>query len=476
MNMKTFIGFFIGLLALVWWPTSMKAQDVTILVPITNIFNRMEFLAVKNVLHTDKPQWEKSGHTIINPAFNATSSAAFKHRVINGLTLPSAILQYRLKSIGGIEPPFHIQDIWPDFKIFTTSPQTWYEPGHGNHHMGYLDFSFKIPASQIANSAFHAGNYAMGITHNYTGQFNGHFTPEIFDVVISVPSAMTWLTNTPTKHIEITSLDQYRTTSPHIFGDLGAAEIGNTVDFNLQAKASSPIQFISSKGVTGTRPISLIELGSTSPKLSSISLTSSWQNYTSSSFEVEIGNRNNFTPQLSVSASNFKAQFFQAGTYKFQLNLDAKSIDNTISAPQNTDITITVPPLSEISIPPSGQTVNFEFSTASHYQHVQSKVIPNQITLSNNDTFELYVNSDSDYFQIDGVQSDINSNILEVGIEGNSSMPLHSIPQKIISNGAPVLDQELDIKYTIPANAAQSLIGKEKTTYSINLIYSFTAL
>lgn len=474
--MKTFVGLFIGLLAIVLWPTILKAQDVIISVPITNIFNRMEFIAVKNVLHTDKPQWEKSGNTIINPAFNATSSAVFKHRVINELTLASAILQYRLKSIGGIEPPFHDQDIWPDFKTFTTSPQTWYEPGHGNHHMGYLDFSFKVPASQIANSTFHAGNYAMEITHNYAGQFNGHFTPEIFDIVISVPSAISWLTSSPTKHIEISSLDQYRSSSPHILGDLGGAEIGNTVVFNLYAKATSPIQFTSSKGVTGTRPISLIEFGSTSPKMSTIPLTSSWQNYTPSSFAVEIGNRNSFTPQLSVSANNFKEQFFQAGTYTFQLNLDAKSVDNTISVPQNTDITITVPPLSEISIPPSGQTVNFEFNTASDYLHGQSKVIPNQIRLSNNDTFELYVKSDFDFFQIDGVQSDINSNILEVGIEGNSSMPLHSIPQKIISNGTPVLDQELDIKYIIPAHAAQSLIGKEKTTYSLNVIYSFTAL
>ncbi len=476
--MKTFAGFFIVFLAMVCWPNSMKAQDVTIPVPVTNIFDRTEFSTVENVLYTDKPQWERSGHTIINPTFNATSSAVFRHHVINGLTLPADVLQNRLKSIGGFEPPFHNQDIWPGFKIFTTSPQTWYEPGQGNHHKGNLDFTFKIPASQFVNNVFQAGNYAMEITHNYTGQFHGHFTPEIFNIVISVPSAISWLTNTPTKYIEISSLNEYRSTSVHLLGDLGAAEIANTVDFDLWAKASSSnIQFTSSKGVQGNRNISDIRLGSTDPKLTTKALSPSSQKYSSNPFEVETGNRNNFTLQLSVSATDFKNYFFEAGTYTFQLNLDAKSTDNTVSALQNTDVTIEVPPLSEIVIPASGQTVNFNFNTGAHYKQGQSKVMPNQIKLSNNENFELYVKSGTSFFKKAGIQSDIESDILQIGVDGNPlQIPLSITPQKIILNETPVLDQKFDIKYTIPANSAQGLMSKEKTTYSIDVIYSFTAL
>ena len=265
---------------------------------------------------------------------------------------------------------------------------------------------------------------------------------------------------------------------------MGPAELGNTVDFNLWAKASSAtIQFTSSKlpYIPGTRNISLIQLGSTGTGtvLTKKALSATSQNYSSSSLVVKAGNRNNFTLQLSVSAADFKTHFFEAGTYTFQLNLDAKSSSGTfpaISALQDTDVTLKVLPLSEITIPTSGQTVNFDFNTSAHYSQGQSKVIPNQIKLSNNETFELYVKSDEDYFKKGGVQTDIDSDILQVGVDGSTLVPLSTSPQKIISSGTPVLDQELNIKYTIPPTGAQRLIGKEKTTYSISVIYSFTAL
>src|SRR5699024_10714475 len=117
----------------------------------------------------------------------------------------------------------------------------------------------------------------------------------------------------------------------------------------------------------------------------------------------------------------------------------------------------------------------FDFRTAEHYHHGQSKVIPHQIRLSNNENFELYVKSDTEFFKKEGISSDIRSNILQIGV-GSAEVPLSVTPQKIISNGAPVLDHELDMKYTISAESAQSLIDKEKTTYSIDVIYSFTAL
>lgn len=159
------------------------------------------------------------------------------------------------------------------------------------------------------------------------------------------------------------------------------------------------------------------------------------------------------------------------------MNFNAKSTDNSINNLQNTAVQLKVLPLSEITIPSSGRNVNFNFNTAEHYTNGQSQTIPNQIILSNNESFELYVKSDENYFKKAGLQTDINSNILQIGINGSPvTVPLSKTPQKILLNGTPVLDRGLNVTYTIPPARAQSLVGKENTTYSINIYYSFTAI
>ena len=275
----------------------------------------------------------------------------------------------------------------------------------------------------------------------------------------------------------MTSLNEYRFANGQIVSDLGDFELGNTVDFNLWAQASAAkIQFVSSKGVSGTRNISNIKLGSAGSELTTKPLTNTSEKFSPTAFGVKTGNRNNFIPQISISAADFKTNFFEAGTYTFQLNLDAKNTDNSISRLQNTDVTLKVLPLSEITIPNMGQTVEFNFNTSAQYANGQSKVVPKQIKLSNNESFELYVKSDENYFKKGGVQSPINSKILQIGINGSALMPLSTTAQKMITRGNPVLDQELDVKYEIPPASAQTLVGYDKATYTINVIYSFIAL
>ena len=87
------------------------------------------------------------------------------------------------------------------------------------------------------------------------------------------------------------------------------------------------------------------------------------------------------------------------------------------------------------------------------------------------------VKSDENYFKKGGLQTDINSNILQIGIDGSPvDILLSKTPQKILFNGTPVLDRGLNVRYTILPAGAQSLVGKENTTYAINVYYSFTAI
>ena len=111
-----------------------------------------------------------------------------------------------------------------------------------------------------------------------------------------------------------------------------------------------------------------------------------------------------------------------------------------------------------------------------HYNEGQSQSVPNQIRVSNNENYELYVKSSANYFNSNGIQSDINASILEIGVQDNEKITLSTKSQKLMRNGTPVIDKNINIIYTISPTAAQSLIIKEKKTYGINVIYSFTAL
>src|SRR5690606_22665847 len=237
------------------------------------------------------------------------------------------------------------------------------------------------------------------------------------------------------------------------------------------------IQFVSSKGTQGTRNIATIKLGSNGSALTTKALSSTFQNFSAANFNVIPGNRNSFIPELYVSAEDLKTHFFEAGTYTFELNFSARSTDNSINSLQNTAVQLKVLPRSEITIPSSGQNVNFNFNTAAHYANGQSQTIQKQIKLSNNENFELYVKSDENYFKKGGVQTAINSNILQIGLEGSSAnLHLSKSPQQILTIGAPVLDRELNGRYTIPPAGAQPLVGKESSTFSVYVYYSFTAI
>lgn len=478
--MKTMRAFLTGIFTVCCGFTTIKAQDVYLSIPENNILNRVEFTSVPTRVMTNanRTNWDYAflGLLPIAPTFTSVSGAAFTHSSSSS-TLPGSTLLWQLESMGGQLPSAGYSGSLPGFQSFSTSPVKWYEPPSsiffgGGFNRGNINFTFKIPAAQFTANAFRAGNYSMDITQNYND-----FTPINFKTILVIPQTIRWLTSSLTKYVEVSSLNDYRTTNTKVW-DLGNTEIANTVDFNFWAKAAATnIQFTSSKGVPGTRNIAAVKLGSNGPALTTKALSADFQNFSAANFTVAAGNRNSFIPQLYVSADDFKNLFFEAGTYTFDLNFNAKSTDNSINNLQNTAVQLKVLPLSEITIPSSGRNVNFNFNTAEHYTNGQSQTIPNQIILSNNESFELYVKSDENYFKKAGLQTDINSNILQIGINGSPvTVPLSKTPQKILLNGTPVLDRGLNVTYTIPPARAQSLVGKENTTYSINIYYSFTAI
>lgn len=457
--------------------TRTKAQDVYLTIPETNIVNRTEFTSVPTRVmgNTSRTNWDYNFGIFgpIAPTFTSTSGPNFTHS--SSGTLPSSVLLWQLESMGGQLPSTGFLGSLPGFQSFSTGAVRWFEPPSslaGGFNRGNINFTFKIPGAQFAANTFRAGNYTMDISQNYND-----FTPRNFKTVLVIPAFIRWNSSSLTKYIEISSLNDYRATGTQTL-DLGNAEFAHTVDFNFWAKAAaSTVQFTSSKGVPGTRNIASIRLGSRGNELSTKPLSATFQNFSASNMNVAAGNRNSFNPELYVSAEDFRNHFFEAGTYTFELNFNARSTDNAINSLQNTSVQLKVLPRSEMTIPSSGRNVNFNFNTAAHYANGQTQTVPNQIRLSNNESYELYVKSDENYFKKGGSQTTINSSILQIGIEGSAlNAPLSKTPQKILTNGTPALDRDLNVRYTIPPAGAQSLVGRENATYSINVYYSFTAI
>ncbi|MDX1326605.1 MAG: hypothetical protein R3299_02795 [Arenibacter sp.] len=475
MRLKTYyIGVLVAILSL---GAPMVAQQLRIEVPIDNIKNKTEFNTTLHVLQSGaQDRWVKKK----DPSFRIRGNRNFIHSARPNISLPASILLWQLESIGGTPAPFRKQERLPGFQRFSTSPTNWYEPhsSKGHFNPGNVAFRFKIPAKVFKENTFVPGEYTLDVTHNYNASY---FSPVDFQVVLVIPEGQSieWVTKTPITYHEISSLDRYRAGGAQVFDALGPVEISNTTSFNLWAKTNSTnIDYTSPSGELVTLPVSMMRLGSSHHNIKTTALSDAWSNISSGTpFDVGRGNKHSLDLHLSIAEGDFKTHFFEAGTYKFQLNLDAKSTDNTVSAVHNTDFSIEVHPLSEITIPPVGNNINFEFNTPAHYQNGQSKLIPNQLKISNNKPYELCVKSDNSYLRLSGDSSDVPASILQVGIAGGSQkVTLTNSCQNIITDGAPVLDKKLDMIYTISAEGAHTLVGKEKGTYSINIMYSFTAL
>lgn len=478
--MKNILKYFFTVLSSLGYIVMASAQDVYIEIPTSSIFNRSEYITVERVMNTQGHSSWRAG--AINPKIRSISGNEFRHTDPTTKPLPASVLHWRLASIGGKTPVFSKFDSWPDYKWFTSSYQTWYHPSIlSSFRAGNIDFSFKVPQSQIADNAFHAGKYKIEVEQDYgrSGFYIIEFSPENFNTYISISEDIRWIVMNDSKYHEITSLNQFRTGSSPILINLGPMEIGHTIDFDLYARSDDKeVKFKSLNGDNRKFDVSVVKLGSNHPKIATIPLNKNRKNYTPNShMTVEKGNRSNFELQLSISNEDFKTYFFEAGRYEFQIEVDARGIHDSKSSDKDIDVTIAVPALSEISMLGGNTEVNFTFNTMLQYHEGQSQTIPNQIRISNNENYELYVKSSANFFNSNGIQSDLNASVLEVSIEGNShKAALSKTAQKIIKNGAPTLDKDLNVTYTISPSAAQSLIPKEKKSYGINVIYSFTAL
>jgi len=473
-----------GLAAAAATAFQLSAQEGVIPLTAADIFNRTTFNSVHPVLNTNgNSSWRYTGFIIwywmVPPTVRSVSGNRFVQSGTGGAVLPAETLLWQLASIGGPPPPLPPGDTLPDYQSFSTADQNWYNPSapSGNFNPGTVYFNFRITPDRFAANTFRAGEYLMDVTHNYTGggtSNNVTFSPANFRLRLSVPAALAWSAEVPVRSFDIPSLDFYRSAAAQGVS-LGNTVLAGTVRSNLWASASPQITFVSTKGTRATRNIGIISLSSADNRITPSPLASSWKNITPSGLDVEPGNRTSFELRLQAPAADLRRELFEAGTYTFRLSLQAKAADNSLAATQNADMTVRVPPLSEVKIAPASREVSFRFNTAGDYRQGQSQTLPGHLVVSNNENFELYVRAAAPNLDAGGAASAIPSSVFEVSV-GGSPVPLSVTPQKLLSNAQPVLDKAFDITYSIPPAAAQQLVTKDKRQYTASVMYSFTAL
>lgn len=462
--------------------SKVAGQEINITVPSHHLGSHQAFISVHDLLFSNEKDWKKisdgiNHSNVINPAFKVIGEPRFIHTSEPAVSLPASVLEWRLESIGGVSPLFAKGDFWPGYKTFSTSEETWYEPGNAEKPLtpGAIRFSFKIPSQAFAQHKFLAGTYQMKITHNYSYESASplnevFFSPSVITINLIINEVLDWNYSPQSIVYEINNLDIFRS---DLNVDLGDFHMTSSVPFRITAQLRENTLRYFSAGEIKHKKIPQLQLLSPHPDISAIALNTQQQNLMGSTTEKNLGSTD-FKLLLKVPAAELKKKFFEAGDYHFQINLEAEEPGSFSSGKQVVDVHLKTLPLSEISRNEAAQVVNLDFKTSDDYKYGMKKTIPNQLKISNNENFEFHIKAGTTHFLKSGIKSEISSETLHIGVEGNSPVELSPKPQ-ILLKGEPVLDKDLNITYEIPSEKAQNLFGKEEGAYSIEVFYYFTA-
>lgn len=280
--------------------------------------------------------------------------------------------------------------------------------------------------------------------------------------------------------IQINSFDQFRSSGAAVSQSITHTR---TVPMTLQLKGSDPFTFTGSAGIVNpSTSIQKLQARLNMPVMGTYqSLGPGYQNLSGAINLAEpSGNQGSLKIDYNLTPAALVSGFMQAGTYSSSIYTqysDARSTPSNPAATVNTltPLTIQIADLQEIKINQSA--ININFNQLSDYQNGVSVDIPNHLTVSKTNPFDIYVKAQSN--TLNNGQNAIPVNCIEIGpVAGQSTIQkvtLSTTAQKIISGEAPCLDKSYSVRYSIPSEKVPSLIGKPPGTYTTTITYSFTA-
>ena len=338
---------------------------------------------------------------------------------------------------------------------------------------------------RTANHRWLAGAYTGQLSFLAPGLLGvgNQINPPTQDITINVPGFIAPPATVGNTQIAVNNLSYYRGVSGIAVNK--SIAMSTTVPYQptLQSGATSfnfsttvPYNQLPSSPV-GTVSVGLTGIVNASP----ITLSSAVQGLTTTAgIAVPPTNNQTLTAVFSISGANLKSSFVQAGTYTVPItyawNKLASAYPATpIQESRTGSVDIVVSDLGELVA--NQNAVPLVFASTGDYQQGVIKDMPAHLRISKTTPYNLYVRAASSSFA-SGTNT-IPLSVLRIGpMPGESGMntvTLSATPQQLIDAANPVIDRNLNVRYTIPASEVGQIVGKPAGVYSVNVVFSFEA-
>lgn len=402
-------------------------------------------------------------------------SIVIKGTLTNDFTTPSSILPAISTNVGSVgtsllssSTPYTLDQL-----LHTT--QTMYSATI-SLESAQATIQYQIPQAKMASYAWVAGNY-INTSLSYTaGTLLSSKTSTPTLTLIVDPFINFQSTPRPVT-LTVDNLNYYRGTPLS-----GTTTFINqyTVPLNIAVsatKATLDYTPLYSGAAAVSTPVSYITANLSSPSVGSgKNLSTSYQNVSPGGISIPVGNKQSSTITYSISSTNLKAGFLQAGDYITNINYQASDASATPSASPaqvlSVPFTVHVDTLSALEL--STQNISLSFNNASDYTNGVDTTIQGHLTLSSTVACSVTVSATSS--ALTNGSNSIPLDCVSIGVNGSSqSVNLSTTPQTIISGITPVIDQPLNITYSIPKSKVSEMLGKPPGTYTTQLVYTLTA-
>lgn len=327
---------------------------------------------------------------------------------------------------------------------------------------------------QTGGYAWHAGTFSNTIVFSLVAVLGSIGSPnQLINIV--VPPFITTETTSADIALNVTSLDQFRSTGVVANGTLNYF---TTVNTNILLK-STAANFSFNK----TYPNLPVPVNASSllniklPAFTAVNPNTTDQNI-ASGVAVPIGNKNLNTPAYTITAANLKSNFLQAGIYTLPVTYSIPPVttNEAVTASVSGNTTVNVASISELIV--SQPAVKLIFGSANDYKNGVSITMTNHLNVSSTVPYDITVKaSGATLTSASGNTLPVNLIKIEGGAGQSGIIPvtLSATAQKIVSASAPAIDRKLNIKYSIPSAQATQLLNKAGGDYTTTVTYTIVA-
>lgn len=440
--------------------------QVTIALPQANIQSRTDYNLIFNV-------GQYNSLITLLPTFRVKANTANFSSTAGGV-IPLNIAHIKLNSIGSLS-------------LLGASSEVTLSINNGNLYSSVATVSSgAITANarlSTGSQTWIAGIYDSNLSFSTQGVLAGSITPTTLPFSISVPGFISPPANVGTASILVNDLSFYRAVN-----GINAAKViplTTTVPYTPSLKTTNTQFSFTTPYPYNSLPISPVSTVNTTltgiSTAATITLSTTDQALTNATgIAVPTNNAQSLTASYSIGASQLKTNFIQAGTYSIPLTytwskLTAAYPTGTLQAQSSGNLEIIVSDLAELVA--NQQAVSLDFATTTDYKNGVSKDMPTHLRVSRTSPYTLYVRSSSAAF-ISGTNS-IPLQVLRIGPMANqtgmNTITLSTTAKQLIQSADPVIDRNLDMRYSIPASETSQLLNKPTGTYTANIIFSFVA-